>query len=287
METLGRTIPRDQLYHHSPSMDHHNKDKPKNKGDNLMLTVTGLPNDLDEYVDYSAIAQAEGLKFAIEHFRRRKPHCSGTLFWQLNDCWPGLSWSVLDYYGFGKAGYYYVRRTYSPALASFKQLPDGAMELWITNDTLHRVTGTIAVRLGTFAGEKIWEESCPVDVGPNDSHLVRGWLASRIEGGNERYLWALSASGLFPPSRQFFMAIKDLRRNPAQPEANVVPDGAHRLSVRLRANQYSYFVHLVVPDETARYTDNYFGMEPDTERTVVVENRGRQLAPAILKLGWR
>jgi hypothetical protein len=80
LETLRRVIPAEQLYYHSPSMDHHNKDDPKNKGDNLMLTVTGLPRDLEEYIDFSMIAQAEGLKFAIEHFRRRKPHCSGTLF---------------------------------------------------------------------------------------------------------------------------------------------------------------------------------------------------------------
>src|SRR5215216_1479693 len=92
---------------------------PKDKGDNLMLTVTGLPEGLEEYVDFSMISQAEGLKFAIEHFRRRKPHCSGTLFWQLNDCWPVLSWSVIDYNGFGTAGYYYARRAYSPILASF------------------------------------------------------------------------------------------------------------------------------------------------------------------------
>ncbi len=85
-----------------------------------MLTVTGLPRGLEEYIDFSMIAQAEGLKFGIEHFRRRKPHCSGTLFWQLNDCWPVLSWSVLDYYGFGKAGYYYARRAYAPVIASFK-----------------------------------------------------------------------------------------------------------------------------------------------------------------------
>jgi beta-mannosidase len=268
-------------------MDHHNKDEPKNKGDNLMLTVTGLPNDLDEFVDYSMITQAEGLKFAIEHFRRRKPHCSGTLFWQLNDCWPALSWSVLDYYGFGKAGYYYARRAYSPVLASFKHLSDGAMELWITNDTLSGITDFITARLGTFAGERVWEESSEIEVGPNESRPVRSWTGAELVGGDDRYLWVLSSNGFFAPNRQFFAAIKDLRRRPVGPGAEVVPDGDHRLSVRLRAGQYAYFVHLSVPDETARYTDNYFDMEPGTERTVVVENRDKRLSPETLELGWR
>jgi beta-mannosidase len=62
------------------------KDNPKNKGDNLMATVTGLPTTLEEYINYSMLAQAEELKFGIEHYRRRKPHCSGTLIWQLNYC---------------------------------------------------------------------------------------------------------------------------------------------------------------------------------------------------------
>ena len=287
METLRRSIPRDQLYHHSPSMDHHNKDEPKNKGDNLMLTVTGLPNDLDEFVDYSMITQAEGLKFAIEHFRRRKPHCSGTLFWQLNDCWPAFSWSVLDYYGFGKAGYYYARRAYSPILASFKYLSDGATELWITNDTLARITDIITVRLGTFAGEKVWEESSQIEVGPNESLPVRSWTDAELVGGGDSYLWVLSSKNFFPPNRQFFTAIKDLRRKPVSLEAEAVPDGDRRLSVRLRAGEYAYFVYLTVPDETARYTDNYFDMEPSTERTVIVESRDKRLSPETLKLGWR
>ena len=87
-ETLRRNIPAAELFHHSASMDHHNKDNPKNKGDNLMAATTGVPRDLDEYIDFSMMAQAEGLKFGIEHYRRRFPHCAGSLVWQLNDCWP-------------------------------------------------------------------------------------------------------------------------------------------------------------------------------------------------------
>jgi beta-mannosidase len=286
-ETLRRAIPEDQLFHHSPSMDHHNKDDPKNKGDNLMLTVTGLPEDLDEYVDFSMISQAEGLKFALEHFRRRKPHCSGTLFWQLNDCWPVLSWSVVDYNGFGKAGYYYAKRAYSPLLASFKALPDGGVELWLTNDTLSDVEDDITVRLAAFEGEIIWEESLRVRAPANDSLPVARWAADRASGAPDRYLSARSAGGRFPSNRHFFAAIKDLRRAPVEPDVDFIPYGNNELKVRLRSSAYAYCLHLEVPDKATRFSDNYFDLEPGEERTISVTNKKRLLTPETVKIRWR
>jgi beta-mannosidase len=286
-ETLHRAIPEDQLYHHSPSMDHHNKDNPKNKGDNLMLTVTGLPEDLDEYVDFSMISQAEGLKFAIEHFRRRKPHCSGTLFWQLNDCWPVLSWSIIDYNGFGKAGYYFARRAYAPLLASFKPLPDGSIELWLTNDTLSEVEDEVTVHLATFGGETLWEENLKIQTPANASLPVARWTAGRASGAPDRYLSVRSARARFPSNRHFFAAIKDLDRVPVEPDVDIDPIGEHELSVRLTAPAYAYFVHLETPDETLRSTDNYFDLEPGEERKIAVTNVERPLTPEMIKVRGR
>jgi beta-mannosidase len=286
-ETLRRAIPEDQLYHHSPSMDHHNKDDPKNKGDNLMLTVTGLPGDLDEYVDFSMISQAEGLKFALEHFRRRKPHCSGTLFWQLNDCWPVLSWSVLDYNGFGKAGYYYARRAYSPLLASFQALPDGSIELWLTNDTLSEIWDDVTVRLATFDGEKIWEEVHSVNVPPHASRPVARWTAAQVAGSPDRYLSVSSTQERFPFNRHFFAAIKDLERGPIEPVVEISSRGDHDLVVRLEAPAYAYFVHLEVPHEATRFSDNYFDLAPGEERTISVTNEKSVLEPEGINVRWR
>jgi len=286
-ETLRRAIPEDQLYHHSPSMDHHNKDEPKNKGDNLMLTVTGPPEDLDEYVDFSMISQAEGLKFALEHFRRRKPHCSGTLFWQLNDCWPVLSWSVIDYHGFGKAGYYYARRAYSPVLASFKALPDGSIELWITNDTLPDITDDVTVRLGTFEGTTIWEDNLRTGVPANSSRPVARWDAGRASGAPDRYLAVSSDHDRFPSNRHFFAPIKDLQRDAVEPSVDITPTGEHELQVRLEAPAYAYLVHLEVPDEATHLSDNYFDLEPGQQRTTSVTNEKRELQPENIKVRWR
>ena len=286
-ETLRRAIPEDQLYHHSPSMDHHNKDDPKNKGDNLMLTVTGLPQDLDEYVDFSMISQAEGLKFALEHFRRRKPHCSGTLFWQLNDCWPVLSWSVLDYNGFGKAGYYYARRAYSPLLASFQALPDGSIELWLTNDTLSEIRDDVTVRLAAFDGEKFWEEHHSVHVSPNASRPVARWTADQTSGSPDRYLSVSSNTGRFPFNRHFFAAIKDLGRAPIEPEVEVSSRGDHELVVRFEAPAYAYFVHLEGLHEATRFSDNYFDLAPGEGREILVTNEQWQIRPEMVRVRWR
>ena len=134
LRTLERALPAAERRLGSAGLIHLIKDEPKNKIDAIMVPFVGSPESLADYVDLTQITQAEGLKFGIEHFRRRTPHCSGSLIWQLNDCWPCVSWSLIDYNGFGKASYYYVRRAYVPIMASFKAADDGVLELWIVND---------------------------------------------------------------------------------------------------------------------------------------------------------
>jgi beta-mannosidase len=287
LETLRRCLPPDQLYHHSPGMDHHNKDNPKNKGDNLMLTVTGLPEDLEAYIDFSMIAQAEGLKFGIEHFRRRKPHCSGTLLWQFNDCWPVLSWSILDYYGFGKAGYYYVRRAYAPVLASFKALEDGAVELWVTNDTLAEVSDTAVVRGGDFAGGTTWEEAVDVQIAANTSQPLWRGEPSRVASGPDRYLSVRSIGGVFPANRHFFVPIKDLERPIGEPEVRIEAVSEHELRVQLHAPAYLFYVHLIVPHERTFFSDNYFDLEGGEQVIVIVTNPHIRLKPEDVSIRWR
>jgi beta-mannosidase len=285
-ETLRRVVPEEELYLHSPTLDHHNKDEPKNKGDNLMLAVTGLPSGLDEYVDFSMIAQAEGLKFGIEHFRRRKPHCSGTLFWQLNDCWPCLSWSVLDYYGFGKAGYFYSRRFYAPVLASFAGSADGAVELWITNDTLEPVRDVAHVRLATFEGTSIWQTEVEFAVPPNSSQAVARWEAAELQGAPDRYLGVRPAAGSFPANRHFFAMVKDLRRERPQVSSRIDAQGEREVRVTLQAPSHAYFVHLETPSPTARFSDNYFDLEAGEERSITVVDEA-PLAPESIRVAWR
>jgi beta-mannosidase len=285
METLRRAIPEDQRSYNSPALLARIKDHPKNKVDAMLVTVTGLPTDLQDYVDFTQITQAEGLKFGIEHFRRRTPHCSGSLIWQLNDCWPGISWSLVDYYGFGKASYYYVKRAYAPVMASFKAGDEGAIELWVVNDHNAPVSTSAEIAFASFAGETHWTTTVAVDVGPTESRCV--WRG-KAAGGPGDVISIRSANDAFPPNRWFFAPIKDLARDPpAAPTASFKSLGRRQLQVTVSAKAHLWFVHLLVNDEATRFSDNYFDLMAGETRRITVTHPSDALTEADVPIRWR
>jgi len=280
METLRRAIPPEELYLHSPAMEHRIKDRPKDKVNALLLPVTGLPTNLDEYVDFTQITQAEGLKFAIEHFRRRMPHCSGSLIWQYNDCWPCVSWSLMDYNGFAKAGYFYTRRAYAAVLASFKDLGDGQVELRITNEGLVPLADTVTVSLVDMISGVATAEEVAVKVAANTSRAVWALPASWPEPTPGHVLHVRSSTGAFSGNRLFFVLIKDLlRQHDLTPEISIAQIGPHDLEVTLTAPAYTLFAHLLVPHGWTRFSDNYFDMLAGEVRTIRVSNPDVMLRP--------
>jgi hypothetical protein len=72
-----------------------------------------------------------------------------------------------------------------------------------------------------------------------------------------------------------------------QPETTITPGGDNELRVHLRASEYAYFVHLTTADEAARFSDNYFDLEPVESRTIIVTSEQGNLAPEMVTVGWR
>jgi beta-mannosidase len=287
IETLRRNVPEGALHLGSESVAFRNKDEPKDKGDALMRAHTGLPRDLAEYVDFSMLCQAEGLKMGIEHYRRRKFRCSGTLFWQWNDCWPGISWSVLDYYGFAKAAYFFVKRAYSPVLASFTDDPQGGVNIWVTNDLLSPVDETLEWMYATFDGEVLDRGVLAARVPPNESHPVALIPVDRLRSDPGRtFLWVRGRGGLVPENRHFFAEIKELTRDRANLSVawEEIDDG---LIGTLRTDRYAYFVHVFVSIEGVRYSDNWLDIPPGEGRTVTLSvPGGGRLDPTLVEVDW-
>lgn len=76
------------------------------------------PKDKNSIFYLSQLIQAEGISEGIKAHISHLPYCMGTLYWQLNDCWPAVSWSSIDFYGYWKALHYYARKYYAPTIAT-------------------------------------------------------------------------------------------------------------------------------------------------------------------------
>jgi beta-mannosidase len=253
LQTLQRWTQEDPLALGSPALEHRNKDTPKDKGWAMMEVETGLPSTLDEYVDRTMACQAEGLKFAVEHYRRRQPHCSGALVWQLNDVWPGMSWSVLDYDLVGKAGYYFLQRAYAPVLASLRQ-HDGHVELWITNSRHVPIELSLQVAVGTLESHAV---NVPVPCTAPAYSSLPVW--SRPLSPNDVLARVSEKHGKAPPNRTFFRSLKELPLT-GRVQGRATHTGRGSAQVVLRATGYSYLSRVHADAPGVRFSANYLDL---------------------------
>ncbi len=79
------------------------------------------PTSFDSFVYASQLLQAQAMQYGVEHWRRHRGRCMGAIVWQLNDIWPGISWSSIDYFGRWKALHYYEKRFFAPVLISCEE----------------------------------------------------------------------------------------------------------------------------------------------------------------------
>ncbi|MHA6484677.1 beta-mannosidase [Paenibacillus sp. strain BS8-2] len=276
-ETLLRNIPKSELYYGSFELDYRNKDYEPEKADITMAGYSGLPRDLDQYIDFSMLCQAEGLKFGVEHFRRRKPENSGALIWQLNDIWPGISWSLIDYYLFPKASYYYARRFYHPILLSFKE-EGGAISVWVTNDSMERYEDTLTVSVRNCFGNGTFERAYSVVVEPNSSMRVTEFSPAEVEwrlgviDRRSHFMAVRSERADVHDNHFFFAEHKDLRFSPCRlkTEHEVRADS---IEITLTTDCFARFVKLECPVDHTMFSDNYFNILPGESKKIVVNNR--------------
>lgn len=115
------TLPEDRNIY-SYVMEKHQRNAAANgKISNYMSQTYLYPTSFDTVVYASQLLQAQAIRYGVEHFRRWRGRCMGTVIWQLNDCWPVASWSSIDYYGRWKALHYYAKRFFAPVLLSCEE----------------------------------------------------------------------------------------------------------------------------------------------------------------------
>lgn len=95
---------------------------------NYLQQTYRYPGNFETVLYTSQLLQADAIRYGVEHFRRNRGRCMGAVYWQLNDCWPVISWSSIDYCGRWKALHYYAKRFFAPVMISCEE------QSWLTQE---------------------------------------------------------------------------------------------------------------------------------------------------------
>ena len=125
--------------------------------DHYLTQYYQKPKSFEDYCYVSQLVQAEGMKTAIEAHRSRQPYCMGTLFWQLNDCWPVTSWSSIDYFGSPKAAHYLIKKAYQNEILS-TIIEDGVYKIFSVADSTRYNQAKLSISVIDFNGNIKWQD---------------------------------------------------------------------------------------------------------------------------------
>jgi beta-mannosidase len=262
-----------------------------------MLREYPEPKDFESFLYVSQVLQAEGIKVGAEHLRRIMPHNMGSLYWQIDDCWPVASWSSIDYYGRWKALQYYSRRFYNDLLVSPHTEGD-AINLYVVSDRRTVVPARLTATLMDFNGRVLSQSSTDVSVAPLASKSyaslpVKGLLEAHDNGaapdtrGVVLYCELNVGGQTVSTNSYFFRPFKELNMSAPQITTDVTNtrDG---YVVRLTADKYARAVYLDAPGVEGAFVDNYFDLPPGkTAQIVFKPSRATTLADLRAKLRVR
>jgi beta-mannosidase len=212
------------------------------------------------------------MRIGFEAQRRAMPYCMGTLYWQLNDCWPAISWSSIDYAGEWKALHYFAKKAFEPVLVS-PAIEDGVLRLFIVSDRLEEIGGWVTMKVTGFGGEEHWKHTVSVKVPANSSTEVFSASLDEILADLDRSSIVFTAE--FDcigekPSRalRYFTLPKDIKLPVTNIAAEAIPSGDGIL-LYLSADALAKNVYLDLGG--AHFSDNFFDILPGETIEVTVD----------------
>lgn len=235
-----------------------------------------IPDKFEDFVYLGLVLQGHGIRHGLEAHRRNRPYCMGTLYWQLNDSWPVVSWSGIDYYGNWKALHYQAKRAFAPILINPLQRND-SLYIYLISDKLEPLKQySMELKVVDFNGKVLTKKQLkPVDVSANTSACifedkVSAFVASEQSKNCFLQLTLKDKSGRMIAAETYFFAhTKEL----ALPQTIVTykqkqTDGSCELV--LISPKLAKDVFIEVPIQGARFSDNFFDLLPGETKKITV-----------------
>lgn len=253
------TLPEERHFG-SAVFNHHQKSY---KGDGLIQRMVedryGTPSDTESLVQLSQILQAEAMTMAIDAHRLDKPRCMGSMYWQLNDVWPGPSWSTVDHTGQWKAAHYAVREAFKPVVLLHKEMNDSLL-VYVGNSTEKEWVGQVQVRSHSGSG-KTETKSVPVRAASGQKTEVLALTKDKKVDG----LVLRDSKGIL--DRLCFIPPNRTKKSKVTMDQRPLEEG---IELVLQCQSNTAWVVLDA-NRPGHFSDNYFPMFAGEEKVVVYQ----------------
>lgn len=235
-----------------------------------------VPEKFEDFVYVGLVLQGHGMRHGLEAHRRNRPYCMGTLYWQLNDSWPVVSWSSIDYYGNWKALHYQAQRAFAPVLMN--PLREGEdLKVYLMSDKLETLDNlSLEMELIDFAGKVLDKQSVKsISLPANTSFCAyQASISSLVQPEQKKnsfLLLKLKDKSGHAVCREvyFFDRTKDLDL----PLTNIsckVKQAEGSCEITLRSSKLAKDVFIEIPLQGARFSDNFFDLLPGETRKITV-----------------
>lgn len=235
------------------------------------------PSNFEDFVYVGLVMQGQGMKHGLEAHRRNRPFCMGTLYWQLNDSWPVVSWSGVDYYNNWKAMHYKARDVFAPIALNVYQ-EDGVMEIYTLSDELADANNLkLRLSLIDFKGEVIKQIKQQVAAKANASEKVYSIAVADFATTAQQENSVVNAQlidsmgEVIATSNYFFYWPNKLNLPKTKIDKSIVyADGEYR--VTLESNYLAKDVFIEIPTQGAMFSDNFFDLLPGEKKVVTIKS---------------
>ncbi|MDX2283343.1 MAG: glycoside hydrolase family 2 protein [Bacteroidia bacterium] len=278
----------------SPIMRHRQRGRmsyfgPGFDGNDLILEYTRKyypdPRNFKSLVYLSQLMHADALQAAIDAHRQNMPATMGSLYWQIDDCWPTQSWSTVDYYGRWKAAHYRVRDAFAPVRVIPVQ-EGSQIRVYGVSDRLEPVQAELELVWMDFGGQVHWRHTGQVQLDPQRSSLLFSPDPAQAPGTQDparTVLAVILRAGGQELSRNvlYLRRPKDLALDPGGIETRWKQDDAGPV-LELTSKSLQKGVWLSLEGADARWSDNYFDLLPGEIRRIRVQPADPGTDPAPL-----
>jgi beta-mannosidase len=265
LETLQKVIAKEDFNFTSEAFKNHQKHPTGFETITEYMTRDfPVPTSMEKYNYVSQLLQAHGMKIAIEAHRLAKPYCMGSLYWQLNDCWPVTSWSTLDYYGNWKAAHYQVKESFAPIYLAVTENENGYSIIG-SNDNLDVKEGIVTAKLIDFSGQELWTASkeCALDVEKNTTCMkISHTELPKFEKDKTVLLIEFNSNQKKTVAHHYFVKPKELQLEKPTIEVKIVGETL----IELKTNTLAKNVYLQAKDTF--FEENYFDLLPGIPKII-------------------